>query len=82
VNLRRTADFGMVALGFLLAGLVICIFAKDGETLYSSYTTAVGAVVGAIAVKHGIDGLAVGSGVKGAWRTLTTDEKPEEGPKP
>ena len=79
---QKTVQFAITALAFLLVGLVLCVVLNRGEALYSSFSTAVGMVVGAIAIKHGVDGLAQGSGVRGAWKNLTTDARPGEDDKP
>lgn len=73
----RTLLIAALALVLLFVGALM--IAKDN---YGSFATAVGAIVGAIAVRSGVQALSEGGGVKGAWAALTTSAKPGEGPSP
>lgn len=77
----RTFVFGIVALFFLSLGLGLCLWQTTvGALVFSAFATAVVAVVALVAGRNSVDALAMGTGVKGAIRTLMTDAKPGEPP--
>lgn len=82
VALLRTFAFSVIALGFLLAGLYLCLrWPVAGIAVFTAFAGAVVVIVGAVAGKSAVEHLAGGGGIAGAWRALTTDAKPEP-PKP
>ena len=75
----RTVAFGVCALSFLLVGYSLALsFPSLGAAGFSTYATTVGGIVGAIAVKHGIESLATGTGIVGAKNALMTATQPPE----
>lgn len=74
---QRTVLFGVIALAFLALGLHLCLdHAEAGKVIFASFATAVVAISLGVSAKHGIESLATGGGIEGAWKTLTSDQKP------
>lgn len=69
----------VATLGMILLFVAAIVVGKDS---YAAFATSVAAIVASVAVRSGVQSLAEGAGVKGAWTTLTTPAKPGEGPPP
>lgn len=73
----RTFLFSVIALGFLLAGLNLClIYPTAGIAVFTAFAGAVCVIVAAVAGKSAVSKLADGGGVKGAMAALLTESKP------
>ena len=74
----RTFVFGLLGLVFLVLGLWLCLIRPTaGVAVFASFAMAVVTIVAAIATKHSVDSLALGSGVQGVWKALTTSAQPQ-----
>ncbi len=75
----RTFLFSLLALGFLLAGLYLCLrYPGAGVAIFTAFAGAVVCIVGAVATKSTFEHLSNGTGFKGAIASLLTDAKPGE----
>ena len=72
----RTLLFGLASLVCLLAGFALLPLDARGSA-FAFLCAAVGALMAAVAGKSAVGSLAQGGGTSGAWRALTTSEKPE-----
>jgi hypothetical protein len=75
----RTLTFGLASLVALLAGFWLLPGDARGAA-FAFLCAAVGALMAAVAGKSAVGSLAQGGGTSGAWRALTTSEKPETPP--
>jgi hypothetical protein len=79
----RTFIFSVVALGFLLAGLHLClIYPVAGVAVFTAFAGAVVVIVGAVATKSTVGALADGTGLRGAMAALLTNAKPGDAAPP
>lgn len=77
----RTFLFALAALGFLLAGLYLCLrYPAAGVAIFTAFAGAVFAIVGAVATKSAVEHLGDGVGLKNAIASLMTDVKPDAPP--
>lgn len=77
----RTFLFALLALGFLLAGLYLCLrYAGPGVAIFAAFAAAVVGIVGVVGGKSAVEHLANGTGFKGAIAALMTDAKPGDPP--
>lgn len=72
----RTLVFGLASLACLLAGFWLLPGDQRGAA-FAFFGASVAALMAAVAGKSAVGSLAQGGGTAGAWRALTTAEKPE-----
>ncbi len=72
----RTLTFGLAALACLLGGFALLPLDARGAG-FAFFGATIAALMAAVAGKSAVGSLAQGGGTAGAWRALTTPEKPE-----
>lgn len=73
---KRTIIFGLAALACLLGGFALLPLDARGAA-FAFFGATIAALMAAVAGKSAVGSLAQGGGTVGAWRALTTPEKPE-----
>ncbi len=83
----RSFMFGLIAIASAESALVVLIWRVKDPALVvalapvvAAFFGVLGTVVAAVIVKHSVESLATGGGIAGAWKTLTTEQKPPGNP--
>jgi len=80
---QETRTIFIAAFGLVLLTVGLALVSPDKrDAVFTIFGGTLAAVVAAVAGKASVDALAGGSGLKGIWKTLTTDQKPDSPPPP